>query len=160
MATQESARVRTANEFLHVFTTLDTTPLQTILAPNYHHTFGPNSLTGFGPYDKPGFIKHVSGLFQFLTTFPVIPVETIDSESSNAVWVWTKTDAQFKEEVRNGEKVEDWVYKGENMFMFWFDGEGRISRCVELVDSKKTVDELLPLMGRARANLLRGEGGE
>jgi hypothetical protein len=150
-AKEESPRVQTALIFLHVFTTLDTTPLQTILSPSYTHTFGPASLGHIAkPFDKAGLIAHIDSITFFMTSFPVTPVETIDSESSNAVWIWTDTDAQFKPEATGG---EEWEYKGQNLFMLWFDGEGRIERCSEIVDSKKTMEEIWPMFGKAKANL-------
>ncbi|KAF1951007.1 hypothetical protein CC80DRAFT_496300 [Byssothecium circinans] len=151
MEKKESARLRTARAWIDVFTTLDPSPLHAILSPTYQQTYGPNTLAsiGIGPYDKAGFIAYVSNLSNRMTSFIVTVDEIIDSESSNAVCAWTNTDARFRKEVTDG---ETWEYRGQSLLMFWFDGEGRIERCMEVVDSKKTLDELLPLFAKAKVN--------
>lgn len=43
--------------------------------------------------------------------------------------------------------------------MFWMDGEGKIERCVEMLDSWATRERLLLLSARAREKL-KGKTGE
>ncbi|CAI6258098.1 unnamed protein product [Periconia digitata] len=149
-----SPRVEAVQEFISVFKTLDAAPLEKLLSPSYNHTMGPASVDPFkiGPFDKAGFIGHVAGLSYLMTSFPVTITEIVDSESSNSVWAWTASDVKWRSEVTDGDAAE-WSYQGQNLFMFWFDAEGKIERVIEVLDSQKSINELLPLLGRAGANL-------
>jgi hypothetical protein len=153
----ESPRVRTAKAFLDVFRALDTNILHDVLAEDYKHTFGPASISSQLPssLSKDGFIGHLSGASQLLTTFGVTEVlDLIDSESSNSVWVHCTCAAEFRPEVIEGlgEKSE-WEYTGEYVFMFWMDESGeKIARCYEMLDSLAT-KRMLGLMARASENL-------
>jgi hypothetical protein len=42
--------------------------------------------------------------------------------------------------------------------MFWMDGEGKIERCVEMLDSWETREKLMGLSGRAKENVKRRTG--
>lgn len=150
--TTKSSRLQAALTYISVFETLDTTPLNSLLSANYHHTMGPASLAGYGPWDKAGFIGHVAGISKMMTAFHVRVVEVIDSDKDNSVWVWTASDAKWRPEAMDGD-AKEWSYQGQNLFMFWFDGEGKVERCVEVVDSLKSVNVLVPLFQRATANL-------
>lgn len=151
-APTKSPRLQTIQTYLSVFSTLDTTPLLSILSPKYHHTMMPSSIPAYGPWDKAGFVAHVSGISKMMTAFHVRAVEVIDSEQDNSLWVWTASDAKWRPEAMDGDEKE-WSYQGQNLFMFWFDGEGRVERCVEVVDSLKSVNVLVPLFQRATVNL-------
>ncbi|PVI05902.1 hypothetical protein DM02DRAFT_54461 [Periconia macrospinosa] len=154
--TPKSARVQAAETFVSIFQTLDTTPLNAILSSKYYHEMGPSTISGFGPWDKAGFIAHVNGLKKTMTAFPVTITEIIDSDSSNSVWVWTASDIKWRAEAIDGDPAE-WSYQGQNMFMFWFDAEGKIEKCIELLDSHKSIGVLMPLFQRAAVNLGKGE---
>jgi hypothetical protein len=55
-----------------------------------------------------------------------------------------------------------WVLTGagEYVFMFWMDGEGKIERCVEMLDSLATTERLLVLSARAKENMKTRTGEE
>lgn len=154
--TPKSARVQAAETFISIFQTLDATPLNTVLSSKYYHKIGPSSISGLGPWDKAGFIAHVNSLKKSMTAFPVTITEIIDSDSSNSVWVWTESDVKWRAEAIDGDPAE-WSYQGQNMFMFWFDTEGKIEKCIELLDSQRSIGVLVPLFQRAMGNLSKGE---
>lgn len=149
-----STRLETARRFIAIFTTLDTHVLHDILADDHTHQFAPTSLNPPGPFDKAGIISHISHLTEVMTGFPVTAKEYLDSESSNAVTVWATSEAHFREDVKDdGVSADVWAFRGEYVFMFFFDEEGKIKRTVEFLDSKRTADGLMVLMKRARENM-------
>ena len=94
-----------------------------------------------------------------MTGFPVEAKAWAEDEVQNAVWCWAKSKAEWREEVKDGPE-EEWVYEGEYVFMFWMDDEGRIERCVEMLDSGETKGRLLGLSNRARDNIKKKTGEE
>lgn len=97
----------------------------------------------------------MTSLREIMTGFPVSIKECVESEGSNQVTVWATSRTEFREEVEDTEMSEqEWVYKGEYVFMFWMDDIGqKIVRTVEFLDSEGTNGVLRPLMKRARRNL-------
>ena len=65
--------------------------------------------------------------------------------------MWAPGVPEFHESIRQkaGEEEAFWEYTGEYIFILDVDGEGRISRVVEFLDSLATT-RLFGLMGRAR----------
>lgn len=85
--------------------------------------------------------------------------EYFESERSNAVTVWATGVPEFREDVKD--KDEDWGYQGEYIFLLSMDESGeKITRIVEFLDSKATVEKLSGLMERAGKNLERRRAGE
>lgn len=86
----------------------------------------------------------MSALSTVLAAFPVRAKEIIDCEATNQVIVWADCEAKWRDEVLEGESnLEEWVYKGESMFILDFEetagGEGgilRMKRVVEFLDSQ------------------------
>lgn len=80
----------------------------------------------------------------------------MEDEKLNRVVVWATSEAKFREEVMDGNDEEDWVYKGEYVFIFSMDESGKIERVVEFLDSK-VAEKVMRLTGRAKENLERRE---
>ncbi|KAH7138897.1 hypothetical protein B0J11DRAFT_574843 [Dendryphion nanum] len=150
-----SKRLETAKEYIECFATCDTQTLERILASNYHHKFAPSSLDISPPLDKQGFIARHSRIHIIMTGFPVTGNEYIESESSNQVTVWATSVPHWRDEARSDDDEPGmWDYKGEYIFMMWFDDEGRIQRVVEFLDSKMTENALV-LVKKAFENVAR-----
>lgn len=156
-----STRLQTATAFLNTFATLDIDTLSSLLAESYSHSFGPASIASLaGPYTKDSFVSHIASLRNVMQGFPVYVTEIIESESSNAVWAWCTSKAEWRDEVIDGDNKE-WEFRGEYVFMFWMDETGkRIVRCVEMLDSKKTEGVLLALAERAKRNVTERQAGK
>ena len=88
--------------------------------------------------------------------FPVTAKEIIEDEKLNRVALWATSEAKFREEVMDEDDEEDWVYKGEYVFIFSIDESGKIERVVEFLDSK-VAEKGMELIGRAKENLERKE---
>lgn len=162
MATESSARMRTARSYIGHFETLDGTLLASLLTPDYEHVMAPASL-GMPSMTRDGFLAHSAGLRRVLSGFPVAGRRYLESEGANAVVVWATSRAVFREEIVAGLKGEgeegDWEYEGEYVFMFEMSEDGtRVRRCVEFLDSKKTDGGIRVLMRRAREWVDRVEG--
>lgn len=80
----------------------------------------------------------------------------MEDEKLNRIVVWATSEAKFREEVMDGNDEEDWVYKGEYVFIFSMDESGKIERVVEFLDSK-VAEKVMRLTGRAKENLERRE---
>lgn len=78
----------------------------------------------------------------------------MEDDEQNRVIIWALGEAHFKEEVRdNGLTDEEWLYKGEYMFIFTMDKSGeKIERVVEFLDSK-AAENGRSLIRRAMNNL-------
>lgn len=151
-----SKRLETAKKYIGNFATLDTQAIDSILAENYIHQFVPASINPPGPFDKQGLLEHHRGLAKVMTGFPVTAKEYSESESSNQVTVWATSQALFHDELKDyddGISPEEWVYQGEYVFLLSMDETGeKITRTVEFLDSKQTMDKLVPLIERANKN--------
>lgn len=163
--TKASKRLATAKKYIDNFAALDQQVLEDILADNYTHTFAPASITpNPGPYDKRGFIGHFTHIGEVMTAFPVTGLEYIDSEAASRVTVWATSRPEWRDDVKDAdadaESEVEWDYRGEYVFFFTMDESGeKIVRTVEFLDSKQTVDRLMPLMRRARENQAKRMAG-
>jgi len=146
--------LETAKKYIEHFAALDTQLLESVLAENHTHQFAPASLNLYGPFDKQGMLEHNEDLRSILTGFPVTAKEYIVSEGSNQVTVWATSQTHFRNDVKDeGIATDEWVYEGEYIFLFSMDKTGeKITRTIEFLDSKKTVEQLLGLMNRAKKN--------
>lgn len=155
-----SKRLETAKKYIANFATLDTQAMASILAENYIHQFAPASINPPGPFDKQGLLEQHRGLAKVMTGFPMTAKEYYESESGNQVTVWATSQALFRDELKDyddGISPEDWVYHGEYVFLLSMDETGeKLIRGIEFLDSKQTVDKLLPLMERANKNREKG----
>jgi hypothetical protein len=149
-----SARLATAKKYISLFATLDGPSLSTLLASNYHHEFLPHSMNPPGPFSKLGFLEHYSHLKDIMSGFTVTGHEYIESESSNAVTVLATSQTAFRRELRDqGLREEEWEYRGEYVFVIYVSEDGReVVKVVEFLDSKATMEKLMPLNKRAKAN--------
>ncbi|KAH8893941.1 hypothetical protein GQ53DRAFT_745349 [Thozetella sp. PMI_491] len=149
----ESTRMKTAKKYIKHFETLDIPLLKVLLSDDFAQEFAPASINPPGPFDKQGFLKHHEHLLDVMTGFPVTGKEYIESESSNQVIVWATAQAEFRDDVRDGEPAEYWGYHGEYIFIITLDETGeKIVRIVEFLDSKATVEGLMALMQKANEN--------
>lgn len=153
-----SKRLETAKRYINHFATLDKQVLDSLLADDFVHQFAPSSFDSLEAFDKQGMLDHYSRLHPILHGFPLTAKEYIESESSNQVTVWATSQTKFRDEVKDGGIAsEDWLFEGEYIFLLRMDESGeRITRTVEFVDSKATVDRLMVLMKRAKENSERG----
>lgn len=154
-----SNRVATAKKFISHYATLDEGILEAILADNYTHEYAPSSLP-HPPYDKKGLIDFLLSIKNMFKAYPMTIKEIIESESSNAVTVWTSSHMTFQDEVKDeGTPEEEWQFNGEYMYLFYFNETGdKIVRTMEFLDSKAAADKLLPLVAKAQANLASRSG--
>ena len=155
-----SPRLATAKEYIALFASLDASQLETILDDEYYHEFAPKSMAPPGPFDKRGFLEHYSHLKDIMSGFPVTGHEYLESECANAVTVHATSETVFRQELRDeGLSKEEWEYHGEYVFMLYMNGVGdKVVKVVEFLDSKATVEKLMPLNKRAKANLERTKG--
>ncbi|OAG05271.1 uncharacterized protein CC84DRAFT_1177344 [Paraphaeosphaeria sporulosa] len=157
-----SMRIQTPQTFLSSFATLSIPSFSAVLADSYKHNYAPASLVAElnrGGYDgKEAFLEHIRSVAKLMTGFPVTPLRMIQDEAENAVWAWCRSWAEWRESVVDGDA--EWGYEGEYVFMFWMDGEGKIEKCVEMLDTWATREKLLVLSARARENIKRRTGEE
>ena len=102
------------------------------------------------------YAAHITRMQPLIERFPVTVKEIMEDEKLNRVVVWATSEAKFREEVMDGNDEEDWVYKGEYVFIFSMDESGKIERVVEFLDSK-VAEKVMRLTGRAKENLERRE---
>ncbi|CZR64184.1 uncharacterized protein PAC_14081 [Phialocephala subalpina] len=147
-----STRRGTALAFLAAFENLDIDAHISLRAPTCSNIFTPSSQPP--PLNNSGFAAHLSRLRAVIERFPVWPKEIMEDEKQNRVVIWATGEAHFKEEVRDGGLTqEEWLYKGEYMFIISLDGSGeKIERVVEFLDSK-AADKGRSLVRRATGNL-------
>jgi hypothetical protein len=155
-----SKRLETAKRYIAHFATLDTHLLEPLLAETYTHLYRPAL---FNPPSEPlttqGILDHYARVRNVLSGFPMTAKEYFESEGSNAVTVWATGVPEFREDVKD--KDEDWGYQGEYIYLLSMDQSGeKITRIVEFLDSKATVEKLSGLMERAGKNLERRRAGE
>jgi ketosteroid isomerase-like protein len=148
----------TARAYIGHFATLDTEILEAVLAENFAQQIAPTSVNISKPYNKQTFIQHIGHLREIMAGFPVTAKEYVVGE--NTVTVWATSQTFFRDEAKDdGIAEENWIYEGEYMFVLYMDTTGeKIVRVVEFVDSKKTDDQLRPLMKRAKENLDKRTG--
>ncbi|ORY11329.1 hypothetical protein BCR34DRAFT_624851 [Clohesyomyces aquaticus] len=142
-----------ATSFLSAFTSLSSSQHISLRSPTCTHIFAPASLS-IPPKTNSDFAAHMLRLQEILIRFPVTAKEIHVNDEKRQAVIWATGRPDFREEVRGNEEKgdEDWEYTGEYIFMLDVDGEGRIERIVEFLDSKGT-ERLLGMVKRARENL-------
>ncbi|KAL1885143.1 hypothetical protein Plec18167_001800 [Paecilomyces lecythidis] len=160
--TTPSKRLETAKKFIGIFATLDTHLADSLLAEDFVHQFAPASLGMRPPLGKQVFLEHIDGLREIMAGFPVTVKEHVESESSNQVTVWARSQTIFRDDVKDdGVSEKEWAYEGEYMFLLFMDETGeKITRVVEFLDSKATDEKLRPLIRRARENSQKRSSSE
>ena len=156
--TMTSKRLDTALAYIGHFASIDASVLERILADNFVQNYAPASIPNPGPFDKPGLISLTRHMNTLLSGFPMLVKEVIESDKSNAVTIWVTGEATFRDEVRDdGLTAEEWVHKGEYIFLIFLDESGeKIVRTTEFVDSKATL-HMVELAPRATENLSKKE---
>ncbi|KAK5958729.1 hypothetical protein OHC33_000572 [Knufia fluminis] len=155
MASTSTQRA-TALAFLDSFDKLDGDANIALRAPNCRHTMAPTSLNFKPDMTNEQWTAHLNSTKEVLTSFPVMAKEIF--ENGNQVTIWATSEANFREEAKDDEEGVDWTYHGEYMFVLLFDGDGKIERIVEFLDSVKVV-QVGALIERAKRNLkARKEG--
>ncbi|KAF8846984.1 hypothetical protein BDZ45DRAFT_682168 [Acephala macrosclerotiorum] len=147
-----STRRQTALASLAAFENLDIDAHISLRSPKCTNIFAPSSQPA--PLDDSGFAAHLSKLKAVIERFPVWPKEVMEDEKQNRVIIWAMGEAHFRDEVRDdGLTEEEWLYRGEYMFIFSMDKSGeKIERVVEFLDSK-AAEKGRSLVRRATENL-------
>ena len=155
-----SKRVETALAFIGHYATLDADILEKVLADNYIHDYAPSSIPRPGPFDKQGMIDLTRHMRTLLSGYPMVVKEALESEKSNAVTLWATATSAFHEEVKDdGLTAEEWVHKGEYIYLLYMDETGeKITKVLEFVDSKGTIENMVMLVQRATENLAKKNG--
>jgi hypothetical protein len=146
----ESALHTLATTFLSAFTTLSVSSHLALRAPTCTHLFAPSTV-GIPPKTNTEFASHITNNLSILSAFPVSAKEIHINEPTRQITIWATGKPQFKPEVMDGE-ISEWEYEGEYIFILDVDGEGRIVRVLEFLDSLAT-ERLRGLMGRAKRNV-------
>lgn len=104
--------------------------------------------------DPHTFVSHLNSLKEVLDSFPVSTKEIFENKEKRQVTIWATSLAIFRDEAKDDAiSDEDWLYRGEYIFIFDMDeSEEKIESVFEFVDSKGT-ERLRELMLRARSNL-------
>ncbi|KAF1831072.1 hypothetical protein BDW02DRAFT_572362 [Decorospora gaudefroyi] len=79
------------------------------------------------------------------------------NERGRQITIWGTGKPEFKEEAMGGEPAENWDFVGEYLFVLDVDGEGKIVRILEFLDSLATA-RLQGLVARAMENLGKKKG--
>ncbi|KAM0546639.1 hypothetical protein ACHAPJ_010777 [Fusarium lateritium] len=153
MATEQTLN-NVAKAFINVFDTLEADSHVALRAANCMHTFAPSSVNPPPPMSNQDWANHLGKLQIIMTGFPITPKEIHVNVSKSQIVIWATAIPKFKEEVKGlkeGDDGKEWNYVGEFMFILNVDGEGKISRIVEFLDSLGT-DRARGLMVRAWDN--------
>lgn len=105
---------------------------------------------------RDAFAEHIKGLRDVLLKFPAIPKQIWVNEAGREVTMWCTGEATFRDEVKDdGLSEQEWVYRGEYIFIFEMDESGeKIESVLGFLDSKET-EKSRGLMHRARKNLAK-----
>ncbi|KUJ09299.1 uncharacterized protein LY89DRAFT_690345 [Mollisia scopiformis] len=156
-----SKRRETALAFLAAFETLDADAHLSLRTQNCLNIFRPAAQPA--PLANPEFGAHINRLKTVIERFPVWPKEVMEDEKQNRVIIWAEGELVIKKEFRDeGLSEQQWIYRGEYMFVCSMDESGeKMERVVEFLDSK-AAEQGRSLIRRARANLerLEKEGSE
>ncbi|GAA6003741.1 hypothetical protein JCM10207_003575 [Rhodosporidiobolus poonsookiae] len=133
----------TVNRFFRALESLDEDTLNAVLSdsPDFGWYLRPASVGGSDRFeglpakpnaDKPGFITHLKGLRNIVKTVKFAEADellhTVANETQVVVHTWSK-----------GELLNGQPYSNEYMWLFNFDGEGRIVKIVEFIDSHLSI---------------------
>lgn len=151
-----SIRRGTALAFIAAFEDLDIEKHLSLRATSCIHIFAPDTAITHEPFSNSAFEAHLTKLRAVIERFPVWPKEVMEDEHQNRVIIWARGQPTFRNEVRDeGLSADEWVYKGEYVFILSMDESGeKIERVVEFLDSKAVVQGRA-LVARARGNLER-----
>jgi len=147
-AIMSSPQLAAANAFLQSFKTLDAASNLSLRTPGCTHNMGPASLHFPPSQTNAEWAAHLEGIKEVLTEFPVTAKEIF--EAGNQVTVHAVSEAIFKEDVKD--EGAKWEYRGEYVFILFFEEGGKIERIFEFLDSKLVL-EVQALIGRAKKNL-------
>ncbi|RYP89774.1 hypothetical protein DL770_004116 [Monosporascus sp. CRB-9-2] len=154
----------TAATYLRIFATLNPDSISHVIdEKKYKHVFAPASLNLPGPFDWATFVAHLAHMRELLRGFPVRPKQTWPNPLLNQVVVWADSQAEFHEEVKdgdgNGEEGEDiWEFRGEYIWVLTMDANGeKVEQVLEFLDSKAT-DRMRELLARASKRKEEVEG--
>lgn len=144
-----STLLATATAFMKVFETLDPSTIVPVQSSNYKHVFAPESLNVPGPLDRDDFAHHLTRINGILRSFPVRFKEAWPNPSLSQVVIWSDSETQFHDHVKDNDDEEEWKFKGEYMWVLTMDESGqKVEHVLEFLDSKKT-EVLRVLMARA-----------
>lgn len=154
-----SKRYQTALKFIEAFDTLSIDTFLALQATTCHHIFAPTSLPPPAPLDNAGFAAHLKGLRTILEAFPVHAKEIVEDQEKNQVVIWATSETKFFDAVKDsGLSDEEWIYRGEYIFILTMDkSQEKIERVIEFLDSKAT-ERLRELMRRAKDNKQKIDG--
>ncbi|KAL9081002.1 MAG: hypothetical protein Q9159_007456 [Coniocarpon cinnabarinum] len=147
---KETALHETAKSFIKAFTTLQDQDFLSLRSTTCLQVFAPQSLNPPPPMTNSQWCHHLSKLRQILTGFPVSAKEMHVNVPKREIFIWANAVPLFKKEVKDG-KEEEWDFEGEYIFLLSVDGDGKIERVLEFVDSL-AVESLRGLMVRAWRN--------
>lgn len=148
----------TAKAYLKLFDTLDPAVIANIQAPNYSHLNAPSSLSPPAPFTVETFAAHLALLRNILKGFPVFVKEIWPNPHLRQVVVWTTSETQFHDHVKDNDDEEEWKVKGEYIWVLKMDESGeKVENVLEFLDSKVT-EELKLLAARAFAKKAEVDG--
>jgi hypothetical protein len=143
-----SPRLAAATAFLDAFSTLNVDSVMSLKAPNCTHHIVPSSL-GAPKFDNVAYTAFLQHVVRVMKTCAFTVKEMMEDAGPKKVVVWCSSNVSFHRE-------EVGAYEGEYVFMLDFDGEDKVVRVVEFVDSKASG----VFMGQvAEATKLVGEAG-
>lgn len=146
-----------AAAFLLGFKNLSASEHIALRAENCTHIFAPSSIEGLPPpKSNQAFAEHLTNLRKLLVAFPVTAKEININEAQRQIVIWANGKPEFRQEAMGSDAKDEWDYTGEYIFILNLNGEGKIERIVEFLDSLATM-RLLGLMKKARTNV--GIGG-
>jgi hypothetical protein len=141
-----------AESFLSSLSSLDGPAMLAIRAPDCLHIFAPSSLPLPNPLSNTSLVTHLAtNLTPILSGLSTTAKETHINEAGRQITIWATSQPEFKKEVMDGD-VRDWDYTGEYIYILNVDGDGKIVRVLEFLDSK-TTERLSAMMARAKRNL-------
>jgi hypothetical protein len=154
-----SKRYQTALKFIGAFEDLSIDTFLALQTPTCRHVFAPASLPPPAPLDNAGFAAHQTGLRTILEAFPVRAKEIIEDQEKNQVVIWATSETKFFDAVKDsGLSDDEWIYRGEYMFILTMDeSQEKIERVIEFLDSKAT-ERLRVLIRRAKDNKQKIDG--
>lgn len=150
MSTPTSPLVAKAETYFYTLAAIDTDRLDTLLAPDYTHTFLPAS-AGLDPtMDRDTFIGRIGSLRNVLTHLRVAIIETWSNDAGRTITAHATNSPQFADSLKRPEDAEgEWDFEGEYMWILTFDEScDKIIRSVEFVDGAAT-EKLKAQMGKA-----------
>lgn len=136
--------------FIASFEHLDGDANIALRASNCTQTILPTSLGYKADMTNDEWATHFSTLTSIITTFPVIPIEVL--ESGNQVTIWARGRARFRSLPDINSHTEGWpdFFENEYVFVFVFDDDGqKITRILEMVNSA-SVEKIRPFMSKMR----------